>query len=137
EDQQETLKQALATAYEIDASADISLSLVGPSWGASVLQKALMGVGVFLLLAMIAMTIYFRAWRVALAAILPILHDLAVTVGAYALVGWEVTPATIIGLLTVLAYSIYDKVVVLDKLRENTDNITGQSRYTYAEAANL
>ena len=69
------------------------------------------------------MTIYFRNWRMALAAVIALFHDLIVTVGIYAAIGWEITPATVIGLLTILAYSIYDTVVVFDKVRENTAGV--------------
>ena len=83
------------------------------------------------------MTVYFRNWRMAAAAMLALFHDLILTVGVYAAVGWEVTPATVIGFLTILGYSIYDTVVVFDKVRENTADVLDQTRFTYAERANL
>jgi len=83
------------------------------------------------------MTVYFRAWRMAVAGIVALIHDLVFTVGIYALVGFEVTPASVIGFLTILGYSLYDTVVVFDKVRENTDGLTTQHRYTYDELANL
>ena len=83
------------------------------------------------------MTIYFRNWRMAAAALIALFHDLIITVGVYAAIGWEVTPATVIGFLTILGYSIYDTVVVFDKVRENTADTLLQSRYTYSEKANL
>lgn len=132
----EDVKQALAKAYGVDV-ANITSSFVGPVWGADVTKKAIQGLVVFLLLVSIVMTIYFRNWRMAAAAILALIHDLTVTVGVYALVGWEVTPATAIGLLTILGYSIYDTVVVFDKVRENTAKFADQTRNTYAEKANL
>jgi len=73
----------------------------------------------------------------AVAALIALFHDLIITVGVYAAVGWEVTPATVIGFLTILGYSIYDTVVVFDKVRENTADTLDQSRFTYAEKANL
>ena len=73
----------------------------------------------------------------AAAAIIALVHDLVITVGIYALVGFDVSPSTVIGLLTILGYSLYDTVVVFDKVRENTAPIAGGSRYTYAQAANL
>ena len=73
----------------------------------------------------------------ALAALIALFHDLIITVGVYAAVGWEVTPATVIGFLTILGYSIYDTVVVFDKVRENTADTLEQSRWTYEEKANL
>jgi preprotein translocase subunit SecF len=83
------------------------------------------------------MTLYFRAWRMAVSGVVALFHDLVVTVGVYALVGWEITPATVIGFLTVLGYSLYDTVVVFDKVRENTEDVLDQTQYTYGEAANL
>ena len=130
------LKDGLAQAYDVTA-ADVTVSQVGPTWGQDVLRKALQGLGVFLVLVAIVMTIYFRNWRMAAAALIALLHDLIVTVGVYAAIGWEVTPATMIGFLTILGYSIYDTVVVFDKVRENTDGILSQRRATYAERANL
>lgn len=126
----------LAAAYGVSED-DVASSFVGPTWGQDVSKKAVTGLVVFLLLVMVVMSLYFRAWRMAAAAIIALFHDLIITVGIYALIGWEVTPATVIGLLTILGYSIYDTVVVFDKVRENTENITGQHLHTYEERANL
>jgi preprotein translocase subunit SecF len=73
----------------------------------------------------------------ALAAIVALIHDVFITVGIYALVGFEVSPSTVIGFLTILGYSLYDTVVVFDKVRENTRSITATGKYTYSQAANL
>ncbi|MDR1428034.1 MAG: protein translocase subunit SecF [Bifidobacteriaceae bacterium] len=135
-EQTEQVSQALAEAYNTSAE-DITSTFVGPTWGADVSSKAFSGAGLFMLLVMIAMTFYFRAWRMAVSAIAALTHDLIVTVGVYALVGFEITPASIIGFLTVLGYSLYDTVVVFDKVRENTESILDQSQFTYAEGANL
>lgn len=118
------------------AKDDIKYQVVGPTWGQEISQKALQGLGVFLLLVTLFLTIYFE-WRMAVAAIVALAHDLIITVGIYAAIGLEVTPATVIGLLTILGYSLYDTVVVFDKVKENTRGITGQSVMTYNEAANL
>lgn len=126
----------LATAYGVSED-EVTSSFVGPTWGQDVSKKALTGLVVFLVLAMIVMSLYFRAWRMASAAVIALFHDLIITVGVYALIGWEVSPATVIGLLTILGYSLYDTVVVFDKVRENTEGITDQHLYTYAERANL
>jgi preprotein translocase subunit SecF len=91
---------------------------------------------VFLILVALFMSIYFE-WRMAVAGLIALAHDLIITVGLYSLFGLEVTPATVIGILTILGYSLYDTVVVFDKVKENTKNITGQSMLTYSEAANL
>jgi preprotein translocase subunit SecF len=129
-------RAALADAYDVSDD-DVASSFVGPTWGQDVSKKAATGLVVFLLIVMVVMSLYFRAWRMAAAAIIALFHDLIVTVGLYALVGWEVSPATVIGLLTILGYSIYDTVVVFDKVRENTENITEQHLHTYGEQANL
>lgn len=128
--------EALAQAYEIPQDT-LSFDQIGPTWGAEVGKKALQGLVVFLLLVFAVISLYFRAWRMAVAAIVALLTDLIFTVGVYALLGFEVTPATVIGFLTILGYSLYDTVVVFDKVRENTANLTGQHRYTYDELANL
>lgn len=135
-DQVEAVRAGLAEAYGVTTE-DVTSSFIGPTWGQDVSQKAVTGLVVFLALLAVVMTVYFRNWRMAVAAILALFHDLIVTVGIYALVGWEVTPATVIGFLTILGYSIYDTVVVFDKVRENTADVLQQSRSTYAERANL
>jgi len=126
----------LATAFDISED-QISHTFIGPTWGADVSRKTITGIGWFLVFVLIVMTVYFRNWQMAVAALVALLHDLVVTVGVYAAVGWEVTPATVIGFLTILGYSVYDTVVVFDKVRENTADTLSQSRYTYAEKANL
>jgi preprotein translocase subunit SecF len=83
------------------------------------------------------MAIYFRTWKMAVAGLVALLHDLFITVGVYALAGFEVSPATMIGFLTILGYSLYDTVVVFDKVRENTTEALGNGRMSYAQAANL
>lgn len=126
---------ALAEACDIPAG-DIKVQVVGPTWGGEITQKALTGLFVFLVAVVIFLSLYFD-WRMALAALVALIHDVVMTVGIYALIGFEVTPATVIGVLTILGYSLYDTVVVFDKVKENTKNILGQSRMTYSEAANL
>jgi len=126
----------LAEAYDVEASA-VSFTQIGPTWGASVGKAAVQGLVIFLVLVSIVMALYFRAWRMSAAALIALAHDLIFTVGVYALVGFEVTPASVIGFLTILGYSLYDTVVVFDKVRENTANLTSQHRYTYGELANL
>jgi len=118
------------------AKDDIKVQVVGPTWGSEISKKALQGLVVFLILVTIFLSIYFE-WRMAVAALVALAHDLVITIGIYALTGLEVTPATVIGLLTILGYSLYDTVVVFDKVRENTKGIAGQSVMTYGDAANL
>ncbi len=118
------------------AASEITVQVVGPTWGAEISSKALQGLVIFLVLVTIFLSIYFE-WRMAIGALVALVHDLVITVGIYALLGLEVTPATAIGVLTILAYSLYDTVVVYDKVKENTRGIAGQSVMTYDEAANL
>jgi preprotein translocase subunit SecF len=91
---------------------------------------------VFLVLVTIFLAFYFERWM-ALAAVVALVHDVTVTAGVYSIVGFEVTPATVIGLLTILGFSLYDTVVVFDKVKENTRGLLGLTRRTYGEAANL
>ncbi|EFL08558.1 protein translocase subunit SecF [Streptomyces sp. AA4] len=114
----------------------ISDSAVSASWGDEISRQALIALAVFLVAVVIFLAIYFDT-RMAFAALISLLHDIVVTAGVYSLVGFEVTPATVIGLLTILGFSLYDTVVVFDKVRENTRGLLGLSRRTYAEAANL
>lgn len=130
-----TVTAAFAEACGVEKDA-IKVQSVGPTWGGEISKKALQGVIVFLILVSIFLSIYFE-WRMAAAALVALAHDLVITVGVYALTGLEVTPATVIGLLTILGFSLYDTVVVFDKVKENTRGITGQSMMTYSEAANL
>ena len=134
---EESEKVAQQLADDLGVPRDqISVQLVGPTWGSEVTQRALTGLVVFLVLVVIFLSIYFE-WRLAVAALIALLHDLVITIGIYALTGFEVTPATVIGILTILGYSLYDTVVVFDKVRENTRGITSSNRVTYSEAANL
>ena len=127
----ETLAQRFGVARD-----EVSSQLIGPSWGQDISKKAVRALVFFLILVVLFLSFYFE-WKMALAAMLALLHDLAITVGIYALSGFEVTPATVIGFLTILGYSLYDTVVVFDKVRENTQGLAGGSRMTYSGAANL
>ncbi|MBZ2410237.1 protein translocase subunit SecF [Streptomyces sp. L06] len=121
---------------ELDVAADdINADLVGPSWGSQIANKAWTGLGVFMILVVIYLAIAFE-WRMALAALIALIHDITITVGVYALVGFEVTVGTVIGLLTILGYSLYDTVVVFDSLKESSKDATKQTRWTYSEIAN-
>ncbi|MFC9558449.1 protein translocase subunit SecF [Agromyces sp. NPDC056965] len=132
----EEVSGALAEAYDVPES-EVTSSFIGPSWGADVTRQALVGLVAFLLLAGIIMALYFRTWKMSFAAILALIGDLVVTVGIYAAVGFEISPAATIGILTILSYSLYDTVVVFDKIRENTAEDGQESRRTFAESVNL
>ncbi len=127
---------ALSQAYGV-SPADVTVSSVGPTWGADVTQQAVIALVVFLALAALVLAIYFRTWRMSAAAMVALLHDVVITAGVYAIIGLEVTPATVIGFLTILGYSLYDTVVVFDKVRENTAGVLKGSRLTTAESINL
>ncbi|MEU4684183.1 protein translocase subunit SecF [Streptomyces xinghaiensis] len=128
-------REALAEELGIEAK-DLNVELVGPSWGDQMTTKAIQGLVVFLALVSVYLAIAFE-WRMSVAALVALLHDLIITVGVYAIVGFEVTPGTVVGVLTILGYSLYDTVVVFDKVKEKTQNYTKQTRYTYGELANL
>jgi preprotein translocase subunit SecF len=128
---------ALADAYGVDASKHVTSSFIGATWGGDITQQAVIGLIVFLVLAAFFMAIYFRTWKMSVAAIISLAHDLIITAGVYALTGFEVTPATVIGFLTILGYSLYDTVVVFDKIRENTAELGDESTRTFGEAINL
>ncbi|MCU1571866.1 MAG: Preprotein translocase subunit SecF [Naasia sp.] len=136
-DQESTqVRLALADAYSVPLN-DVTESFIGPSWGADITSQALRALLVFLLLAGVVMAIYFRTWKMALAAMVALLHDLVITAGVYGIVGFEVTPAAVIGFLTILGYSLYDTVVVFDKIRENTQGGEAVSSRTFGESVNL
>jgi preprotein translocase subunit SecF len=128
------IKETLAKDLKVDPE-HINADLVGPSWGEQIANKAWQGLAIFMVLVVIYLAIACE-WRMALAALVALVHDLTITTGVYALVGFEVTPGTVIGLLTILGYSLYDTVVVFDSLKEQTKDITRQTRWTYSEVAN-
>jgi preprotein translocase subunit SecF len=115
---------------------DVSPQSVGASWGKDISQKALQGLLIFLVAIIIYLSIAFE-WRMAVAAIIALAHDILITIGVYSLVQFEVTPSSVVGLLTILGYSLYDTVVVFDKVRENTRSLTTSNTMTYSQAANL
>ncbi|MFB7244850.1 protein translocase subunit SecF [Streptomyces populi] len=132
-DKSDAIKTKLATDLKVD-SEKINADLVGPSWGDQIANKAWEGLAIFMVLVVIYLAIAFE-WRMAIAALVALIHDITITVGIYALVGFEVTPGTVIGLLTILGYSLYDTVVVFDSLKEQTKGITKQTRWTYSDVA--
>ena len=133
--QQTTVQDAISHELNVPAS-KISVSFVGPSWGSDISHKAAQALIAFLIVIVIYLSIAFE-WRMAVAALVALAHDIVITIGVYALAGFEVSPATVIGLLTILGYSLYDTVVVFDKVRENTAGLLSSSRSTYSQAANL
>ena len=133
--QQTAVEDKLATKFGVSVDS-IDSQIIGPSWGAEITRKALYGLFGFLIVVMLYLAMAFES-KMAIAAIIAVIHDVFITVGIYALVGFEVTPATVIGFLTILGYSLYDTVVVFDKVRENTRGIAANGKSTYSQAANL
>ena len=115
---------------------DVSITDIGPSWGQEVAKRAATGVVIFLVLVVLFIWGYFREWRMSVAAFVALFHDVMLTVGVYALSGFQVTPAAVTGLLAILGFSLYDTVVVFDKIKENTGQLR-KSTQSYADAANL
>lgn len=130
------LRDELAGAYGVEQS-QVAVSTIGPSWGSDITRQMGIGLIVFVVLAGALMWAYFRTWKMSAAAFLALLHDLVVTTGVYAVTGIEITPAAVIGFLTVLGYSLYDSVVVFDKIRENTEGHVQDGSRTFGELVNL
>jgi preprotein translocase subunit SecF len=128
------VRDALAEAYGVGVS-DVTASFIGPVWGQDITNSSIRALLVFLGLAAVVMALYFRTWKMSLAAMIALLHDLVITAGIYGVLAFEVTPAAVIGFLTILGYSLYDTVVVFDKIRENTLEDTGVR--TFSESVNL
>jgi preprotein translocase subunit SecF len=132
---QQSVAVALEHAFHVSQS-QMQITFVGPTWGSQITTKAIEALIIFLIVIVIYLSIAFE-WRMAAAAFVALLHDIVITIGVYALTGFEVSPTTVIGLLTILGYSLYDTVVVFDKVRENTAGLLTTQRTTYSDAANL
>ncbi|HVX54480.1 protein translocase subunit SecF [Nocardioides sp.] len=130
-----TVLKAITDTTHVSAK-NVSQDHVGASWGKEVATKAIQGLVVFLVAVMLFIAMYTRQWKMSVAALVALAHDVVITVGVYALSGFEVTPATVTGFLTILGFSLYDTVVVFDKIKENTKNLRATKR-SYADAANL
>jgi preprotein translocase subunit SecF len=130
------VQAALASAYGVSEK-KVAASFIGATWGQDITQQAIEALIAFLILAVIIMALYFRTWKMSVAAITALLHDLIIVAGVYAILGFEVTPDAVIGFLTILGYSLYDTVVVFDKIRENTREDGEKSVRTFSESVNL
>jgi len=129
------LEQDMSSQLGVNSN-NITVKTVGPLWGSQISTKAVEALIAFLIVIVIYLSIAFE-WKMAIAAFVALIHDLVIATGVYALAGFQVSPATVIGLLTILGYSLYDTVVVFDKVRENTAGLLGGARSTYSQAANL
>jgi preprotein translocase subunit SecF len=132
--QRNGVENAITRAFHLTPD-QVSVQYVGASWGSQISKKALQALIAFLVVIVIYLSIAFE-WKMAAAALIALVHDIVITVGVYALLGFLVSPASVIGLLTILGYSLYDTVVVFDKVRENTAGLLGSGRATYSQAAN-
>jgi preprotein translocase subunit SecF len=130
------VRAALADAFKVELG-QVTASFIGPSWGADITSAAIRALIIFVLLAAVVMALYFRTWKMSIAAIISLVHDIIITAGVYGILGFEITPSAIIGFLTILGYSLYDTVVVFDKIRENTSEDGSESSRTFAESVNL
>ncbi|HVD16479.1 MAG TPA: protein translocase subunit SecF [Actinomycetota bacterium] len=124
-----------AELARVTGAEQVSNESVGSKWGSTVSRKALIALAVFIGVVIVYVSLRFE-FKMAVAALVALAHDLLITAGVYALARFEVTPATVIALLTILGYSLYDTVVVFDKVRENTAELSSMSRITYSDAAN-
>ncbi len=136
DDQTIDVRDSLRQTYGVSEQ-EVASTFIGPAWGQDVTRQAIQGLIIFVALASILMTIYFRTWKMSLAAISGMVTVLITTAGLYSLSDFEVTPSAIIGFLTILGYSLYDTVVVFDKIRENTLDIDKSTKRTFAEQVNL
>lgn len=127
---------ALAKGYGVPVS-KVASTFIGATWGSDITQAAIEALIAFIVLAVIIMALYFRTWKMSVAAIVALMHDLIIVTGVYAILGFEVSPDAVIGLLTILGYSLYDTVVVFDKIRENTSEDGEKSVRTFSESVNL
>jgi preprotein translocase subunit SecF len=132
--EQSDTQNKLAAALKVDPKS-ISVDSVSSSWGSEITKKAVQGLLVFLVVVFAYITLRFE-WKMAVGALMALLHDLVIAAGVYSIVGFELTPSTIVGLLTILGFSLYDTVVVFDKVAENSKDLLATARETYASAAN-
>ena len=134
-DQVTKVSHALATLAHTSDDA-VSVNSVGPTWGHDISQKAIRALVAFFAVVFVFIALRFQ-WKMAFAAIVAVIHDILITVGVYAIFGFDVTPATVIAILTILGYSLYDTVVVFDKVDENTRGLAASGRMTYSDTVNL
>ena len=134
--QRDEIAKVIQDVFPQVTPSEISIQEIGPSWGQEVAKRAATGVAIFLILVVLFIWGYFREWRMSVAALIALIHDVMLTVGVYALSGFQVTPAAVTGLLAILGFSLYDTVVVFDKIKENTGHLRKNTQ-TYADAANL
>ncbi len=136
EEESKAIYEGLLAAYN-KTEKEVTKSFIGASWGEDVTNKALNGLIWFLVLTTVLMAAYFRTVKMSVAAMAALVHDMVITAGIYGMTGFEVTPAAVIGFLTILGYSLYDTVVVFDKIRETTNEVEFSTTATFSERVNL
>ncbi|WP_231441142.1 protein translocase subunit SecF [Brevibacterium zhoupengii] len=136
DDQMQEVRDALVGGYDVKAE-DVTSTFVGPEWGQDVTEKMIRALVIFVGIAMVVMALYFRTWKMSLAAIVGLFVVMIVTTGIYSATGFEITPEAVIGFLTVLSFSLYDTVVVFDKIRENTTRFKDKRNLKFSELVNL
>jgi preprotein translocase subunit SecF len=129
------LDEDVGLQKDAEGKAIVDIKAVGPGWGAQVSRQAIIALAVFIVAILIYISFRFE-FKMAIVSIIEILHDFVITIGIYALTGREVTPATVIAVLTILGYSLYDAIVIFDRVKENADQLTRQSKMTYSETVN-
>lgn len=131
---EQAVSNSLAKAAHISAN-QVGLTDVGPTWGGEITSKALRALVFFFLAIAVYISLRFEP-KMAAAALAAVVHDILITIGIYSLSGFQVTPATVIALLTILGYSLYDTIVVFDRINENIVNVVHVGRRTYSDAVN-
>ena len=134
--QADKVQSALQKVAHKSSVNDVSVESVGPSWGGQITQKAILALIVFFILIALYISIFFE-WRMAIAAIVAVIHDILVTVGIYSVIGFLVTPDTVVAFLTILGYSLYDTIVVFDRVRDNVQHLSVRDRLTFSDIVNL
>jgi preprotein translocase subunit SecF len=129
------VRQTLADNAQVDIG-EVSFTSIGPTWGDEITHKAVRALVIFFIVLALYITLRFE-WRMAVAALAAVVHDVLISVGVYSLFGFEVTPATVIAFLTILGFSLYDTIVVFDKVHENTRRVLATGRATYGDVVNL
>jgi preprotein translocase subunit SecF len=132
---QEQVRQTLAELAGVDAG-EVSVSTVGPSWGDEITRSAERALVIFLVVMLIYLSIRLE-WQMAVATVIAMVHDIIISVGVYSVFQLEVTPGTVIAFLTILGYSIYDTIVVFDKVKENEGRVGVTNRMTYTDMVSL
>src|SRR5208283_2053142 len=127
---------AVLAALAHKPASDVSIESVGPTWGNDITHRAIQALIVFLIVISAYISIFFE-WKMAVAAIVAVIHDVVITVGIYSIFSFLVTPDTVVAFLTVLGYSLYDTIVVFDRVRDNSRGLGATGRLSFTDVVNL